>query len=275
MNEHLGVVKCLIEMGMKDERLVEELSKGIRIAIAWAIKNGKLEVLKCLIEIGMKNDKLIEELSSIVEDTLKWAINNRKLELIKCLMETGMKNERLVKRLSRGMVQLKEFIISSNDKRMLAWFSRLDMMRTTHGMSHHVLSDSKDSENGDICPICREELTENISILRCRHSFHEDCIGNWIKARSASRLSTTCAICKSKIDLNKYPWTLDDLFEYNERKCHGCKKDLCNGDLFRVCQNINSLEFFVFCCECASEGKENATQGVIGGANKDLKVLLK
>ena len=54
-----------------------------------------------------------------------------------------MKNERLVKRLSRGMVQLKKFITSSNDKRMIAWLSRFDMRGLRHGMSYHVVSDSK------------------------------------------------------------------------------------------------------------------------------------
>ena len=141
-------------------------------------------------------------------------------------------------------------------------------------MGCHIMS-CRIQNDGDICPICHDELNENISILKCRHSFHEDCIGNWIKARLASRLSTTCAMCQGEIDLNEYPWTLDDLFEHNERKCHKCKRDLCNGDPFRVRQDINSLELFIFCCGCASEGKENATQGVIGGANKELKVLLK
>ena len=42
-------------------------------------------------------------------------------------MKVEMKDEKLMERLLREMMRLKEIISSSNDKRMVAWFSRLDM----------------------------------------------------------------------------------------------------------------------------------------------------
>ena len=44
-----------------------------------------------------------------------------------------------------------------------------------------------------ICPICREPLSTNKKILACKHSFHPECIHEWIKR------SPTCPLCRTAI----------------------------------------------------------------------------
>ena len=123
-----------------------------------------------------------------------------------------------------------------------------------------------DSKNGDTCTICLDELNENISILKCRHSFHEGCISEWIKARLTNEENATCPMCRHEIDRKLYPWTLDDLFEHNERKCCKCKGDLCNGHQF--CLHPDSLE--IFCSACVSDKKTySATREILEVSNNN------
>ncbi|CAK62937.1 unnamed protein product (macronuclear) [Paramecium tetraurelia] len=49
------------------------------------------------------------------------------------------------------------------------------------------------------CYICLEDITENNKILKCSHSFHEDCIQKWLKVKQ------TCPLCQSLITEVKVP----------------------------------------------------------------------
>ncbi|PWA72522.1 zinc finger, RING/FYVE/PHD-type [Artemisia annua] len=53
---------------------------------------------------------------------------------------------------------------------------------------------SKEKEEvGDICAICHEEFRgdEVIGTLKCKHSYHEECIKKWLL------LKRTCPICRA------------------------------------------------------------------------------
>ena len=47
-------------------------------------------------------------------------------------------------------------------------------------------------ENNDVCSICLEDFTENITILpKCNHKFHKNCITDWFKNKMI------CPLCKT------------------------------------------------------------------------------
>ena len=143
--------------------------------------------------------------------------------------------------------------------------------------SYHIDQVQRTRKMMITCTICINRLNENISILKCRHSFHANCITKWIRTELANKGNTTCPVCRYEINRKRYPLTLDDLFERNKRECRNCKNSLCDNRLFRIRQNINPLGFFIFCSECSSveDSADNKTsQEVIGGANEELKALL-
>lgn len=43
------------------------------------------------------------------------------------------------------------------------------------------------------CPICLEDMTENIVILQCGHRFHKTCQETWLQT------SLTCSVCRGTI----------------------------------------------------------------------------
>jgi len=47
------------------------------------------------------------------------------------------------------------------------------------------------TDRGEICPICHNELRSGTETLLCRHTFHTMCIHRWW------RTSATCPICRS------------------------------------------------------------------------------
>ena len=53
----------------------------------------------------------------------------------------------------------------------------------------------KNKSSEERCPICQceFELNETLVELRCRHSYHEECIGAWLKDEN------TCPICKESL----------------------------------------------------------------------------
>lgn len=53
-------------------------------------------------------------------------------------------------------------------------------------------------EESEICSICRDDLYQEdrtVGVLRCRHEFHQDCIGGWL------RMKNLCPLCKAAADL--------------------------------------------------------------------------
>lgn len=48
--------------------------------------------------------------------------------------------------------------------------------------------------NDKICPICKDFQVGLVSIISCDHSYHRDCISEWIRYGNK-----TCPYCRSEI----------------------------------------------------------------------------
>ena len=62
------------------------------------------------------------------------------------------------------------------------------------------------TEEGDICPICHEDLSNNIYTLpECSHIFHTNCIMHWFRAKH-----NTCPLCNNTGINSQYdiPWSI-------------------------------------------------------------------
>ena len=44
-----------------------------------------------------------------------------------------------------------------------------------------------------ICPICLDDNNLDISIDKCKHWYHKECIYNWLKE------SNSCPLCREKL----------------------------------------------------------------------------
>lgn len=51
------------------------------------------------------------------------------------------------------------------------------------------------SETTQFCGICRDDITENQTILQCNHCFHTACIRSWLE------LSQSCPFCRGDVSL--------------------------------------------------------------------------
>ena len=138
---------------------------------------------------------------------------------------------------------------SRNDERMAPWLLKLSM-KVADRILYHVTSNLEKDDN---CAICLEKLNGNVSILLCEHSFCKGCIDGWIK----NGRNRTCPICRYKINHRLCLWTLDDLFEYNERKCNKCNEDLSGGCQFSVDKDTRSDKGTrsIFCNVCVFNEK--------------------
>jgi hypothetical protein len=76
-------------------------------------------------------------------------------------------------------------------------------------------SDTNQKENEDKCQICLGPLATNqevghvVSIFKCIHTFHEQCLATWLKIRTTNHNTATCPICRDDIN---------DTFETNTAK---------------------------------------------------------
>lgn len=56
------------------------------------------------------------------------------------------------------------------------------------------------STDKDVCGICRDNMSViNLTTLTCNHSFHSDCIDEWIDR------STSCPYCRKKVLVKEEP----------------------------------------------------------------------
>ena len=116
----------------------------------------------------------------------------------------------------------------------------------------------------DVCPICREDLfnsTDQVSILKCGHYMHEECMTFMLKTENATIASYRCPTCqKTIVDLSSYWQALDNEISHvpmpqeyiNEKRkiiCNDCRIETTAP--FHVlglkCQNI----------ECGSYNTKN------------------
>jgi hypothetical protein len=77
----------------------------------------------------------------------------------------------------------KRYRLRQCKKKLLAEASRIS--------THHQTEMDKAS---DPCPICREDMTRDILITRCKHTFHRRCLHGWL-AQSAM-----CPVCRVSLD---------------------------------------------------------------------------
>tara|TARA_A200000113_G_C8799729_1_gene333699 strand:- start:18 stop:1052 length:1035 start_codon:yes stop_codon:yes gene_type:complete len=85
------------------------------------------------------------------------------------------------------------------------------------------------SEDNIECAICMEEsdinadCDTNISILRCGHSFHTECIDEWKRRAEADRRQPKCPMCRSNFEVVA-TWSPGD--EKCPSKCFQLKEDV-------------------------------------------------
>ncbi|POW09725.1 hypothetical protein PSHT_09049 [Puccinia striiformis] len=62
--------------------------------------------------------------------------------------------------------------------------------------------EASDTETGNMCAICLDELKSELRTLRCKHTFHKDCIEKWFTAQDDHRsIIKTCPNCRTKVKL--------------------------------------------------------------------------
>ncbi|KNE91888.1 hypothetical protein PSTG_14686 [Puccinia striiformis f. sp. tritici PST-78] len=62
--------------------------------------------------------------------------------------------------------------------------------------------EASDTETGNMCAICLDELESELRTLRCKHTFHKDCIEKWFTAQDDHRsIIKTCPNCRTKVKL--------------------------------------------------------------------------
>ena len=84
-------------------------------------------------------------------------------------------------------------------------------------------------EEIDKCPICFDNLSNDIKILNCGHTFHKSCIDYWVK------INPTCPYCRKYIN-NFFNCTLINKFIYKK-----CKIFLDENKFSKIIINIYSL----------------------------------
>ena len=57
-------------------------------------------------------------------------------------------------------------------------------------------SSTENSESQEICSICSEPLTEDVTQLNCGHQFHKICICQWFVGGSTRKF--TCPMCRAE-----------------------------------------------------------------------------
>lgn len=55
----------------------------------------------------------------------------------------------------------------------------------------------------DVCPICFDALSSDVTLLNCSHKYHKECIEKWISA------TNSCAVCRKPADATKPVKKLD------------------------------------------------------------------
>lgn len=104
----------------------------------------------------------------------------------------------------------------------------------------------------DICPICRQDLfssTEPVSVMRCGHHIHGECMKMMFETDNATMASYRCPTCqKSIIDLSQY-WEMLDQEIANvpmpEEYANEMRDIICND-----CNQENNVKFHVIGMKC-------------------------
>ena len=54
----------------------------------------------------------------------------------------------------------------------------------------------KNAAKGELCPICMEEMDDDIYVTRCFHVFHEECWNMYLSKRDENK--NICPMCRKK-----------------------------------------------------------------------------
>lgn len=100
-------------------------------------------------------------------------------------------------------------------------------------MSLDIDLSSSNSSLHDECPICLEDLIENIATTICGHKFHFECLSNWIY--SQKKIVFICPSC------NRNPCEIINV--YSKKKSTSTLNKFYNKNNNRI-NNIKS------CCLC-------------------------
>lgn len=118
----------------------------------------------------------------------------------------------------------------------------------------------KDSHNcienvtKDVCPICRLDLfnsTESLSVLKCGHYMHQNCMNFMLNQKKLSLTSLRCPTCqKTIVDLSKH-WAMMDLEIENvpmpEEYINETRNIICND-----CETEGNVKFHVLGLKCVN-----------------------
>jgi len=94
----------------------------------------------------------------------------------------------------------------------------------------------------DECPICLEDLVENIAKTNCGHNFHFECLSNWI--HSKKKIIFICPSC------NQNPCEITNVYSKNmenEIKIDSQNKNKSNNKRGKIKNNSNKISVCKLC----------------------------
>lgn len=63
--------------------------------------------------------------------------------------------------------------------------------------------EEEELEECSVCMLGLEEKAEEVTMLGCRHGYHERCLGLWVSKRQMKGWMASCPICRALIDCDR------------------------------------------------------------------------
>lgn len=107
----------------------------------------------------------------------------------------------------------------------------------------------------DVCPICRMDLfhsTDQVSILKCGHYMHQECMKSMFQTENPTIASFRCPTCqKTMVDLSHH-WQMLDMEIQNvpmpEEYANETRNIVCND-----CETEGTVKFHVIGLKCVNK----------------------
>jgi RING finger/CHY zinc finger protein 1 len=107
----------------------------------------------------------------------------------------------------------------------------------------------------DVCPICRQYMfdsVEPISVMKCGHHIHQECMNSMFQTDHATMAYYRCPICqKSLVDFTEYWKKLDAEIaniQMPEEYANDMRDIICND-----CSTTSNVKFHVIGMKCLNE----------------------